>query len=36
MKRKYPNLTIGVKLFMVAIFSCLFASAWIFIEAIYG
>lgn len=36
MKRKYPNLTLGAKLFMVAIFACLFASAWIFIEAIYG
>ncbi len=35
-KRKYPNLTLGAKLFMVAIFACLFASAWIFIEAIYG
>lgn len=36
MKRKYPNLTIEAKLFMVAIFACLFASAWIFKVAIYG
>ena len=36
MKRKYPNLTLGAKLFMVAVFACLFASAWIFKAAIYG
>ncbi len=36
MKRERLNLTLGAKLFMVAIFACLFASAWIFIEAIYG
>ncbi len=36
MKRKHLNLTLGAKLFIVAIFACLFASAWIFMEAIYG
>lgn len=36
MKRKYPNLTLGAKLFMLAIFACLFASVWIFKVEIYG
>ncbi|MCB4843287.1 hypothetical protein LHV18_22015 [Providencia rettgeri] len=30
------RVTLGAKLFMVAIFACLFASAWIFKAAIYG
>lgn len=36
MKRKYPNLTIGAKLFMVAIFVCLIAAILVFKAAIYG
>ena len=33
---KKSRVTLGAKLFMVAIFACLFASAWIFKAAIYG
>ncbi|MGO2336745.1 hypothetical protein [Providencia sp.] len=33
---KKSRVTLGAKLFMLTIFACLFASAWIFIEAIYG
>ncbi|EJD6541554.1 hypothetical protein U7S25_004281, partial [Providencia rettgeri] len=33
---KKSRVTLGAKLFIVAIFACLFASAWIFTEAIYG
>ncbi|PCQ37967.1 MULTISPECIES: hypothetical protein [Providencia] len=33
---KKSRVTLGAKLFMVAIFACLFASAWIFKVAIYG
>lgn len=36
MKRKYPNLTIGSKLFMVAVFACLIAGILVFKAAIYG
>lgn len=35
-RNKKSRLTLGAKLFMVAIFACLFASAWIFKAAIYG